>query len=185
MKAIIIHGAYGNPEENWFPWLRRELEALGFEAFVPRFPTPEGQSLENWMKILEECREFDKNTTVIGHSLGCAFILRKLETLRNPINSAFLVAGFVGKLGNEKFDRINSSFFERDFDWERIRKNCAHFEVFHSDNDPYVSLEKGRELAEKLGAKFILVRGADHFNEKAGYTEFPLLLERIKDVTHG
>ncbi len=71
-----------------------------------------------------------------------------------------------------KFDRINSSFFGRDFDWERIRRNCVRFEVFHSDNDPYVPLEKGKELAEKLGAKFVLVRGRDISTRKRGIRSF-------------
>ena len=25
-KVILIHGAYGNPEENWFPWLKEEQQ---------------------------------------------------------------------------------------------------------------------------------------------------------------
>ena len=27
-NAIIIHGAYGSPEENWFPWLKMKLEEI-------------------------------------------------------------------------------------------------------------------------------------------------------------
>ena len=55
MKNIfIIHGAYGNPEENWIPWLKTELERLGCNVSAPRFPTPENQSLENWTKIFNK-----------------------------------------------------------------------------------------------------------------------------------
>ncbi len=52
--------------------------------------------------------------------------------------------------------------------------------MFHSDNDPYVPLEKAKELAKKLGVELIMVKNAGHFNEKAGYTKFELLLEKIK-----
>jgi len=30
MNFFIFHGIYGNPEENWFPWLKKELEKKGF-----------------------------------------------------------------------------------------------------------------------------------------------------------
>ena len=33
MNFIIIHGIYGHPEENWFPWLKNKLEGMGYEVF--------------------------------------------------------------------------------------------------------------------------------------------------------
>jgi len=38
-NIFIIHGAYGNPDENWIPWLKTELEKLGNRVFVPKFPS--------------------------------------------------------------------------------------------------------------------------------------------------
>ncbi len=32
--AFIIHGSYGNPEENWIPWLKRELQQYNFDVIV-------------------------------------------------------------------------------------------------------------------------------------------------------
>ncbi|MEE9323374.1 MAG: alpha/beta hydrolase [Candidatus Aenigmarchaeota archaeon] len=183
MRVIIVHGAYGSPEENWIPWLKSVLESSGFEVFVPKFPTPENQSLENWMEILNRHgKYFDSELIMIGHSLGPAMILRKLETLEKHIKAAFFVAGFLGEIGDPDFDGINSSFFKKEFEWDKIKKNCKHFEVFHSDNDPYVPLKHGKGIAENLGVELTLIKGAGHFNTKAGYTEFPLLLERIKEL---
>ncbi len=45
-NVFIFHGSSGYPEENWFPWLKQKLEDKGLEVFVPKFPTPEGQSFE-------------------------------------------------------------------------------------------------------------------------------------------
>ena len=181
MKAIIVHGSYGSPEENWFPWLKKELEKRGFEVFVPKFPTPEGQSLQNWLRDFEQYKKhLGPETILIGHSLGSSFILRILES-GGRAKAAFLVAGFTGKLGDRKFDRINRTFTEPEFNWKKIMENCPSFTVFHSDNDPYVPLEKGKELAEKLGTEPVIMEGAGHFNAKAGYTKFPrLLLEILK-----
>jgi len=175
-KVIIVHGVGGYPEENWFPWMKRELGKVGCEVHVPQFPTPQKQTLERWMKVIEKYG-VDGNTVLVGHSLGAPFVLNVLE--KYPAHAAFLVASFVGKAGND-FDEGMRSFAQRDFNWERIRKNCRKFYVFHSDNDPYIKLEKGEEVAQKLGAKLILVKDAGHFNAKAGYLEFKLLLEKIK-----
>jgi predicted alpha/beta hydrolase family esterase len=181
MNIIIVHGAFGSPEENWFPWLKGELEKLGHAVHVPRFPTPENQTLDKWLEAFQNYRQYlDEDTILVGHSLGPAFILNLLERLDRPIRAAFLVAGFTGRLGLEEFDPINRTFCERNFNWEKIKQNCKSFFVFSSDNDPYVPLEKGKELAENLGAELTVVEGAGHFNEKAGYKEFPLLLEKIR-----
>ena len=86
MNFIIIHGVYGNPEENWFPWLKKELEQNGSEVLVPKFPTPIGQSPESWLRIFSEFEnKIDGNTVLIGHSLGAVFILRYLEQAKKKI----------------------------------------------------------------------------------------------------
>lgn len=183
MNAIIVHGSFGCPAENWFPWLKEELEKIGCKAFVPKFPTPENQSLENWLKAFEEYRQYlNGETVLVGHSLGPAFILSVLEELSRPVKAAFFVAGFTGKLNSPKFDEMNRSFAEKEFNWEQIGKNCRQFFVFHADNDPYVPLEKAQELAKNLGVEPIIVQGAGHFNEASGYTKFPLILEKIKSL---
>ena len=47
INILIIHGANGYPEENWFPWIKRELELLGCNVFVPQFPLGEKQTLNH------------------------------------------------------------------------------------------------------------------------------------------
>ena len=181
-NIFIIHGAYGNPEENWFSWLKSELEKLDCRVFVPKFPTPENQSLENWLKIFEDYKQYlNKSSIVVGRSLGPAFLLNVLEKLNKPIKAAFFVSGFTGLLGNPDIDNINKSFVDKSFDWQKIKQNCPKFFVFHSDNDPYVPLEKAKQFAKNLGVDVILVKNAGHFNEKAGYTKFDLILEKIKN----
>lgn len=86
--------------------------------------------------------------------------------------------GFYWVLGNSKLDEINKSFIDKPFDWEKIRKNCKNFYVFHSDNDPYVPLKEGK----KLGVDLIIILNAGHFNAKAGYTKFEMLLEKVRTV---
>jgi uncharacterized protein len=182
-NIFIIHGAYGHPNENWFPWLKSELEKLNCTVFIPKFPTPENQTLENWLKVFDKYKKyFNENTIVVGHSIGVAFLLNILEKKNIKIKAAFFISGFIGQLENQEFNKINNSFANKKFDFKKIKNNCEQFFIFHSDNDPYVPLKKAEELSKYFDVKITLVKNAGHFNERAGYKQFPLLLEKIKEI---
>lgn len=182
-KVFIIHGSYGNPEENWFPWMKSELEKKGHTVLVPKFPTPDNQNLENWMKEFEPYLNFiDENTIFIGHSLGPSFILSILDKINVKVKACFFISGFLGLIGNKEFDEINKTFTTKNFDWDKIRNNCEQFYVFHSDNDPYIPLKKSLELANNLKTKTIKIDNAGHFNSEAGYTKFLELLDKIEKI---
>ncbi len=182
-KAILIHGVGGSPQENWFPWLKDKLEKLGLTVIAPQFPSDSRHNLSSWMSEFGRwTNSVDAETMMIGHSIGSAFILNFLERSGNTIDAAFFVAPFVGRLGIDRFDSINSTFTEHEFNWAKIKQHCRNFFIYSSDNDPYVPVEKGKFLSAKLDARFKLVRGAGHFNSDAGYTDFPMLLEDIRQL---
>ncbi len=181
IKIFLIHGAFGNPEENWFPWLKQRLEELNCKVIIPTFPTPENQSLENWNKIFAEYEnQIDENTIFVGHSLASAFLLSVLERIDVVIKGSFFISGFLKLLGNETFDSINKTFVDKIFDWQKIKQNCKQFFIYHSNNDPYVPIGCANELANKLNIKPKIIKNAGHFNEKAGYLEFEELFNDIK-----
>jgi len=182
VNVIIVHGTGGNPEKNWFPWLKAELEKLGCKVFVPTFPTPKDQSLENWLKTFRNYeKHLDKDSIVVGHSIGPAFLLSVLENLSSPIKAAFFVAGFTDLLNNPKFDELNKTFVTKSFDWKKIRDNCRKFYVINSSDDPYVPLEKGKKLAENLDTELIVLENAGHINQEFGFIKFDFLLQKIKN----
>ena len=147
MNFVIIHGVYANPEENWFPWLKKELEAQGYEVMVPKFPTPIGQSPESWLRVLSEIEgKINEETVLIGHSLGAVFTLRYLEQAKKKIKAAYLVAGFFQPL-NSPYDEVNKPFLEKPFEWEKIISNSERFFVICSDDDQYIPLSISEELA--------------------------------------
>ncbi|MDO8660819.1 MAG: alpha/beta hydrolase [Candidatus Woesearchaeota archaeon] len=182
MTAVfIIHGSYGYPEENWFPWLKAELEKLGLEVLVPKFPTPENQNLVAWLNVIKDHdAHFDKFSILVGHSMGCALILRKLELLHKQVNAVFFVGGFTKDLWIGKYSKIIDTFFDKPFDWKNIRSKSKKFLIFQSDNDPLVPMSMGKELSQNVEGRLIIVKNAGHFNKESGYTKFNLLLEQIK-----
>ncbi len=182
MNAFIFHGTAGYPEENWFPWLKQELEKIGCTTIVPQFPTPQNQTLENWFTIFSQYeRHFNENTILIGHSLGGVFLLRVLEKYHHKIKAALLVGTPIGILPIKNYEG-DKLFLAKPFNWEKIRKSCDTFFVYHSNNDPYVCVENGEELAKQLHTKLTFVENAGHFNKAAGYLKFEDLLRKIKSL---
>ncbi len=186
-NVIIIHGAYGYPDENWFPWLKRSLLARSIDCLVPQFPTPDNQSLKNWLTVFEKtCSDIvNEKTIMIGHSLGAAFILRLLETRQYHVHSTLLAGAFTGSVGIAKFDTINQDFFADSFDWMAIKDACQNFTCYHGDNDPYVTRSNIDSIVDRLSAKQVVISDGGHLNAAAGYTAFPLLLSHVLNIING
>lgn len=178
--AIIIHGTWGSPEGNWFPWMKQKLEEQGYEVFVPAFPTPHNQDIDSWMLVFEQYRKYvHEDTIFIAHSVGPAFVLSILETLDTPIKSCYFAAGFLELIQIPEFDLVNETITAKQFDWQKIHENCKNFYMVHGSDDPYVPFHNVEILAENLGIEVDIIEGGGHLNEETGYTEFAYLLEKI------
>lgn len=183
-SVLIFHGTEGYPEENWFPWLKHELEPKDFRVLVPDFPSPPivPAKIAEWYEVFEEYRPYlSEDSILIGHSLGGIFALRILERLDFSIRAAFFVGTPIGIQPILNFDR-DKAFSGFDFDFATIKTKAAHFVVYHSDNDPYVGLANGKRLAAEIDGEFVFVPGAGHFHEPSGYLEFPFLRDKILEL---
>lgn len=183
-KIFIIHGTEGYPEENWFPWLKNELENLGHQVFVPQFPSPPvvAAKITEWFEVWKEYEKYpDENSIIIGHSLGGIFTLRVLEKLQNPIKAAVFVGTPIGIRPILNYDR-DQAFSGFDFNFQNIKTKAKKFVIYQSEDDPYVSLANGEELAEKLGVTLDFIPNAGHFNTRAGFTKFDELKEKLLTI---
>ena len=181
-KVVIIHGTKGSPDINWFPWLARELTSYGMQVTVPRMPTPEGQTLNNWLDAFEnQVGVVDNESMLIGHSAGALFLLRFLERHSTAVGVTILVSGFTGTLGIPEYDALNSSFVKGNYDWDKIRRNAGKILCLSGDDDPYVPLQQGLDIAAHLNSNPIIVSGGGHLNGESGFHSFPLLLQKISD----
>jgi predicted alpha/beta hydrolase family esterase len=182
LRVIVLHGAHGGPDTNWFPWLHAALAAEGIEVLHPRFPTPQGQSLDAWFNAYDLAVESlpPAPTFLVGHSLGAAFALRLVERAAEPFDGLFLAAGFIGALGLADYDSINQSFFAGSFDWVGIRERKGHAgRCWAGDNDPYVPLSRSQDVADWLKTPLEIVPGGGHLNDETGFDAFPQLRDAI------
>lgn len=186
--VFIIHGSNGNPEENWFQWLKKELEDnTEIEVIVPQFQIPEeevlgGHDYKQWQnKLLEFKDKIKEDTIIIAHSRGCIFAMRALVDLGfKSIAGLYLVAPWIQYRWYESdTDKVDS--FHRDpINWAHLKRIVKHIEIFQSTND-VIPVEEGVGISAMLGAHLELVENAGHFNTPAGYTKFPLLNKKISE----
>ena len=177
-NLLILHGIYGSPDENWFPWLKKELEREDIEVVIPHLPTKEPLKPEDWWEAFKEYESLiNEDTIIVGHSLGAAFALKIIE--KHPVAAALFVAPAWGKTDNE-FTPVMQAVADQKFDWKKIKRNCKNFTVLYSDNDPYLSIDHGKNLAKHLNAKEIFISGGGHLNASSNYLEFPTLLTEIQ-----
>ncbi len=183
-RVFIIHGWGGNSEESWFPWLKKELEQRKFKVIVPNMPNSKIPKIDAWVSHLtENIGKADKNTFLVGHSIGCQAIMRYLEQLspKEKIGGAVLVAGFFTLIGlTTKEKPIAKPWLENSIDFKKVKEHCSNLTVILSDNDSYVPLEENKLKFEKeLNAKVIVKHNLGHFSGENGITELPSALQEI------
>ncbi len=184
-KVIIAHGWTGHPEYVWYPHTKRELEAKGFEVVVPAFPDTNAPELTTWLPTLTAAvGEPEADLILVGHSLGCALILRYLESLTDGVQIAgvIFVAGFTDHMGHDPMQ----NFFQTPIDFAKIKARVRHFTFIHSDNDPYVATHYAEQLQQQLGGEVILKSGVGHFStspEGVICEELPEVIESVEALS--
>lgn len=183
VEVVIIHGTYGKPDSNWFPWLQEELSYIGVTAKIPSFPSHKYQNISSWRAAFkEQVGDLHSNMILVGHSLGAGFLLNLLEDATVPVKASVFVCGFTGKLGLPDYDPQNETFVCRPFDWKKICDHAGRIYVLHGENDPYVPLTRGEELAKNLRSPLTVVPNGLHLNTESGWNSLPLLLQLLKPL---
>ena len=186
-RVIIVHGWGGFPEEGWFPWLKKELEAKDFIVEAPQLPDTDNPRIEKWVpKLAEVAGTPDENTYFVGHSMGCQTIARYLETLPEDvkIGGAIFVAGFFTLLtGIEPEEKkIEKHWMETPIDLKKVKLHLIKSVALFSDDDSYVPLDNQDDFRTKLGSEIIVQHKMNHFLGSKGITELPIVLEKILEM---
>lgn len=184
-NALILHGTDFSKTKkqrynNWFPWLKTELEKLGYDVWVPELPEAWHPDLERYWNFLKDF-DFNGETVVVGHSSGGAMVFGILHKLpeHKKIRLAVSIAGFYRDDGWD----CEGLFCEK-YDWKKIRHQAEQIRLIWSPDDPYIKPEQTDYLANHLHVKPDVFPGNKHFNLEAGeqFRQFPELLEIIKKL---
>lgn len=173
--AVLAHCWTGAPEQAWYPSFRDELMAGGWNVRVPPLPNTDLPTPAEWLGAFSDAVGVpNADTLLVGHSLGCATVLRYLESLPDDVRlgGIVLVAAFSRPLGVPAID----AFHAGGFDWPRLQARPEPKRVILGGEDPYLKHRLGDEcvhFARQFGADVILLAGAGHFSPASGCVRLP------------
>lgn len=186
VNCIIIHGCPDREEEmmdladrtfdkHWIPWLREKLETQGIKVGNPMMPEPWAPDYEKFKQEFEKY-SVNENTILIGHSCGCAFLVRWLGESKATIKKLILVAPWkIPDAGDENRER----FYTYPID-ETIKDRVCEIVMFTSDDEEEDGKRSLQIFHVALGGKIIELKSHGHFTMgDMGTTEFPELLEVV------
>lgn len=186
----MVHGWEGSPENNWFPWLKTKLRDNGFEVIAPTMPDTDKPVKSVWLKTLQNLiTNPDKNTYLIGHSMGCQAIQRYLESLQGDIvvGGAVLVAGWINDPRwdgrTEEEAKVIHDWFDQPKDYDKIKSHCKKFISIFSSNDPFILKTNWKESEDILGAKVMILKNMSHFDDDAGIKKLPEALKALLEIS--
>lgn len=177
MKVIFIPGnGGGGPNDNWFPYLKKELEKLDVEVVASEFPDSYLARESYWVPFLRDNLKADEQSILVGHSSGAIAAMRLAET--DKLLGSVLVGAYHTDLGmsTEK----ESGYFNRLWNWEPIVKNQQWIIQFASINDPWIPIEEARFVHKKLNTEYHEFMDQGHFGGDYNKPTFPELFEALK-----
>jgi uncharacterized protein len=170
-QFLIVPGLGGSGPDHWqsrweraFPGARRVEQLDWNRPILPR-----------WLEQLAAAVSSTPGAILVGHSLGCALIAhlaRRRPELR--IGGALLVAPADVDRAGRVLPQVD------DFAPMPTGKLPFRTVVVASMNDPYMTIERARFLANAWGAGLVNAGSCGHINMAAGFGPWPAG-ERILD----
>jgi len=185
-NCIIIHGCPSNVEKaiglkrrtydkHWIPWIKRELTKKGIKTETPLMPEPWEPVYDKFKNEFEKY-SIDEDTILVGHSCGCAFLVRWLGETKRKIYKLILVSPRKTSSGNNE---IRKKFYTYDID-KSIKNRVKEIIIFTSNNEEAKGKEALKIFHNNLGGKIIELKNHGHYTMRdMGIEEFPELINQI------
>ena len=180
-NCIIIHGCPSNEEKvrsynkHWIPWTKSQLLGKNIETKTPLMPTPWQPDYKKFKNEFEKYK-VDENTILVGHSCGCAFLVRRLGETKKSISKLILVAPW--KIP-EKDIPCEKEFYTYEID-KTIKHKVNKIFLFTSDNEKEMGKNSLTLFHNVLGGQIINLTNHWHYCFSDMKTEeFPELLKVI------
>ena len=176
-KTLIVPGLDGSPSPHWQDWWARTDQ----NAMLIDLPDPRRPIREAWEAALAVMILRHPGSILVGHSLGSVLIAQMLDRWSGlRVRGAVLVAPADPMAGFDDCRRIRrfGPLPDRALDVPTV--------LVASRNDPWMSFDRSRDLADDLGADLIDLGHAGHVNVASGFGPWPggkVIRDRLLDQT--
>jgi uncharacterized protein len=156
---LIVPGWGDSGPDHWQTCWERELPHTT-RLEVPDWHEPRR---DDWLRALDDAISSSAAPPiVIAHSLGCVALAHWAASAAHPVRGALLVAP-------ADVDRAGCPRCLRDF--APVPRATLPFfaRVVASDDDPYATLGRARQMAADWGAQLTVLHRAGHINAEAGF----------------
>ena len=188
-RVVIVPGNGCAPIEasNWYCHLRDSLNALptsatdlspAYTAVTATMPDPDEAYEHTWLPFIRDQLGVDDDTVVVGHSSGAEAAMRLCETTR--VRGLLLVSACHTDMGMES--EAISGYYNRPWQWRRIKDNAQWIVQLHSTNDRLVPVAEAREVARQLGSEYVEYPNKGHFLKRTMPEVVEVLERKRKEV---
>ena len=171
---LIIPGLGDSGENHWQSfWLKKFINSS--KVIQDNWDEPE---LEQWLHNLDKAiQKLEEPTILVAHSLAVSLVMHWLSQNNNPnIIGAMLVAPA------DVDSPEHTPDFLRNFAPIPTSKLPFPSVVIGSEDDTYMSIERGKELAQKWGSDFVNIGKKGHINSASNlqyWEEGQVFLEQL------
>lgn len=150
---IIIHGWSGDSKYGFKPWLAEELKKQGHTVWSKDLPNTNNPNIDEQVQYILDNVDFeiDKNTVLLGHSLGAVVIYKLLEKLNTKVAKVILVDPVVTtNLTKGEIPEVTKSC-DWKFDWGKIKNSSEDFIILGDNSFSVIRKEDLENLKGKVG----------------------------------
>lgn len=193
-RVVIVpgNGCWDIRNSNWYGWLYDTLlshinngNLLLTEIICENMPDPDRARATHWLPYMRDILKIDQDTIAIGHSSGAEALMRYAELYQ--VGAIILVSACWSDLGI-KSERLSGYYPHLDgsnpWKFDLMRQNCQIWHQFHSDDDPFISVDEAERVRDGLGLNseetYHFLENRSHFFDYP-FHELISLIEQIID----
>lgn len=187
--VLLIDGLGGDGKSNWFLWLKKELEKLGVKVLNPNLPNNKKPDCKEVVAFLNKVlKDVEGDLSIVTHSLGAVAALNLISESKISVKKLIMVGPADTEVSLlNRYDKVFSPetvvalkkyIGDSKIDWDVINKSVSEKFLYFSDNDPYIPLEIADQY-KKLNARIRKFEDKGHFNEAAGVSKLPEVLDDL------